>query len=175
MKAPDRRPRMSLVWLLVATVVGLQAAQVDAKTPPIASSRPAQRAATLRVWAGSTRANEGLNFDGQADGHLVITVPVGWRVVVDFENLAALPHSLVVEPWREPTDLRRPYPAFAGAATPDPYRGTAAHGRAAFRFTASRTGRYRLACAVPGHRDLGMWAVLVVSPTAKGAAARVVG
>lgn len=175
MKAPDRWSRISLLGALVlAVVLNAAAAQVDAKVAPIAVSRPARHAATLRLWAGSSRVNEGLNFDGQADGHLVITVPVGWRVVVHFENLAALPHSLVVEPWREPSDLRRPYAAFAGALTPDPYRGTASHGRVTFAFTAAVAGRYRLACAVPGHRDLGMWAVLVVSRTAKDAAARIV-
>jgi hypothetical protein len=175
MKARRLRSRMVVVWavgLALAVVPAARGAQ--ARGASIVASQAARRTATVRLDAGSTRANEGLNFDGQAYGRLVVTVPLGWRVVVRFANLAALPHSLVVEPWREPSDLPHPYAAFAGAATPDPYAGTRAGGRAGFAFVASRTGRYRLACAVPGHRDLGMWAVLVVTKAARTAFARIV-
>lgn len=129
----------------------------------------------MEVRAASTAANAGLNFDGYAFGRLVFTVPLGWRVQVAFRNVAPLPHSLVIEPWSEASDLRHPLPAFPGASSPDPYAGTRAGGSASFTFVASRPGRYRIACAVPGHRDLGMWDTLVVSRSAHAASVRVLG
>lgn len=148
---------------VLAMIATTSAAAHAIRTPPILHDAVASRIVTVRLWADQTPRNAGFNFDGYADGHLVVTVPVGWRVVLDFRNLAPLPHSLVVEPWNEPSDLRRPYAAFPGASTPDPFAGTPPQGAVSLHFTATRAGRYRLACALPGHRDLGMWDTLIVT------------
>jgi hypothetical protein len=170
MKGSQCRTRIMAVGLLAFVSLPLAAVSVDAApSPHIVQSFRARRVVRIRMWAAATTANAGLNFDGYAFGRLVVVVPLGWRVSVEFRNLAPLPHSMVVEPWGETPDLRHPRPAFRGASTPSPYAGTAARRSDAFSFIASRPGRYRLACAVPGHRDLGMWDTLVVSRSAEQA------
>lgn len=171
------RPALAGATMAIGLALGAGAmagaAPAAAGVSGLVRTLPGAHVARLLVRADSTGANAGLNFDGYAFGRLVFSVPQGWRVEIVFQNLAPLPHSLVVEPWNEPSDLRRPSAAFAGAQTPDSYRGTGAHREATITFVASKAGRYRLACAVPGHRDLGMWDTLVVFPRSRKATARV--
>lgn len=173
------------IWpVLAGTAMALglaaaSAATVGAAAPTgmtsLVQTLPKAHLVRIDVRADSTAANAGLNFDGYAFGRLVFSVPRGWRVQIVFQNMAPLPHSLVVEPWQEPSDLRHPRPAFVGAQTPHPYHGTAPHKTSIISFIASKAGRYRLACAVPGHRDLGMWDTLVVSTQTRSATVRATG
>ncbi len=110
------------------------------------------RTATLQVVAGSGTANHGFNFDGQAFGALQVAVPAGWRVVVAFRNAGILPHSAALVTATGTT------PVFPGAAVANPTTGVAAGGQATFSFVARAIGAYRIACLVPGHEAVGMWA-----------------
>ena len=130
---------------------------------------------TVRITlvAGKTQANGGFNFDGYAKGAMTLTVPVGWKVEVEFENAAPLPHSLAVTPFRETQPAGGiTAPAFLGGATADLIGGLPRGAKTVLTFVASRPGRYELACGVPGHAVIGMWVSLIVSATARQATAQ---
>jgi len=112
---------------------------------------------TLKLEAGYQDLNRGLNFDGKYKGQMVVTVPVGWKVTVNFSNQGSINHSASIVTASGTT------PVFAGASTPDPTVGTVPGQAATFTFTASQVGSYRIACLLPGHEGLGMWDSLVVA------------
>ncbi|MGE5274689.1 MAG: sulfocyanin-like copper-binding protein [Verrucomicrobiota bacterium] len=160
---------LAVLWLALPAVRPAAAAM----PPPShwVKSGPRAHRADVLVIASFTKAAGGFNFDGFAKGRLRITVPAGWAVHVDFRNAGPLPHSLMVVPWSTKATATRPKPAFGGAETPLPYRGTLRGGRARFAFTARKPGQYRLICAVPGHDAAGMWDTLIVSRSATRATA----
>jgi len=125
---------------------------------------------TVRVTiiAEETPANGGFNFNGYARGGMTLTVPVGWKVVMEFENAGPLAHSLAVLPYASTQAAAPPNsPAFSGAATKDLAIGLPRGTRETFTFVARRPGTYELTCGVPGHAVAGMWDRLIVSATAK--------
>jgi plastocyanin len=117
----------------------------------------ATKTATLKLEAGYQDVNNTLSFDGEADGRLVVTVPVGWTVVVNFSNVDKINHSAAVV---TPTGTT---PVFPGASIPNPTVGIPPGAHATFSFVASQAGDYRIACLVPGHEGLGMWATFDVT------------
>ncbi len=120
----------------------------------------------LTLVAGQTSAAGGFNFNGYSGGEMILTVPVGWRVVVTFVNASVVPHSAEVVPYaaQQPDAARRP--AFPGAATPSLDTGLPRGARATFSFVATRAGTYEFVCGVPGHAVAGMWDLLIVSRAA---------
>lgn len=123
-----------------------------------ASYNSVSQTLTLKLEAGYQDVNLGLNFDGEDKGQMVVTVPVGWTVTVDFSNQGSINHSAAV------VTASGTAPVFAGASTPDPTVGTDPGQAATFTFTASQVGSYRIACLIPGHEGLGMWDSFVVAP-----------
>jgi Sulfocyanin (SoxE) domain len=115
------------------------------------------RVAHLTLLAGLGGANNGFNFDGYGRGELLVTVPLGWRIVVDCQNRGSTRHSCAVVKGSLATR-----PAFPRATTPAPVTGLAPGSRATFSFKATRTGSFRIACLVPGHEQARQWAVLDV-------------
>ncbi len=124
---------------------------------PFLSSNAARKLVHLTLLAGLGGANNGFNFDGYGRGELEVRVPLGWRVVVDCENRGGMRHSCAIVRGSLATT-----PAFRGASTKQPVIGLFPGAKAAFSFTASRTGSFRIACLVPGHEQARMWDVFVV-------------
>lgn len=112
---------------------------------------------TWKLVASYQGVNHGLSFDGEANGAMRVTVPVGWSVTIDFTNAGTTNHSAAVV---TPSGTTA---AFPGAETPSPSQGTAPGQAASFTFIASQAGSYRIACLTPGHEPAGMWASLVVT------------
>lgn len=121
----------------------------------------------LALVAGRTASNGSLNFNGYAMGALTVTVPVGWKVVVQYVNGSALRHSLAVIPYTGTQPASSPPPAFPGASTKDPVDGIGVGKQETVTFVAGKAGTYEFLCGVLGHAQAGMWDYLVVSPTAK--------
>ena len=117
------------------------------------------RVAHLTLLAGLGSANDGFNFDGYGRGELLVTIPLGWRVVVDCENRGGSRHSCAVVQGSLATA-----PAFPGATTPARSPGSARERKRPSRSGATRTGCFRIACLVPGHEQAREWAVLDVAP-----------
>ena len=116
------------------------------------------RTAHLTLNAADGTANGGFNFNGYANGQMVVTIPTGWKVTVDCKNEAtAVNHSCTIV-----QNEGNATPAFPGASTPDPVTGLAPGASATFEFTPTTAGDYRIECLVPGHDPAGMWAVLKV-------------
>jgi len=113
--------------------------------------------------AGQTAATGVFNFNGYASGAMAITVPVGWKVVIHYQNLSALRHSLDVIPYTGKQPDTAPPPAFAGASTKDLVSGIGVGHAETLSFVVDRPGKYEFLCGVLGHAQAGMWDYLVVS------------
>lgn len=124
------------------------------------SANPRSKTVTLTLIAGYNSANHGgFNFDGGYNGDMTVTIPVGYKVTVDFKNQAQFPHSAAII---GPTGSSATGPTIKGASTPHPVTGTAPGGSATFSFTPHTAGGYRIACLFPGHLLLGMYINLKV-------------
>lgn len=117
----------------------------------------AAKTVTWKLLAGAPAMNLGLNFDGYDKGAMVVTVPVGWSVTVNFSNQGSINHSAAVVTATGTT------PVFAGAETPIPIAGTAPGQTASFTFSATQVGSYRMSCLIPGHEAAGMWVTFNVA------------
>lgn len=117
----------------------------------------AARTVTWKLVAAYQAVNHGLSFDGESNGAMKVTVPIGWSVTVDFSNGGTINHSAAVVPPAGTTLV------FPGAESPSPMQGTAPGATAIFTFSASQAGGYRMACLMPGHEAAGMWESLTVS------------
>jgi sulfocyanin len=94
----------------------------------------------------------GFNYDGFSNGQMTVCVPQGWKVTMQCNNKATVPHSCAVVASQSSTS-----PAFSGAQTKNPTTGLQPGDSQSFTFTADQTGQYRIVCLVPGHEDAGMW------------------
>jgi sulfocyanin len=151
-----------LRWGLVG--VALVAAGAMALGTPLLHA--ASHTADVTIVANKT-ASGGFAFNGYQRGGMTITVPVGWQVVVHFENADTTGHSLAVLPSGAHQQVTPPSsPAFAGATTPNLSAGLPKGPPVTFTFDATKAGTYELVCGVPGHAISGQWDVLVVSATA---------
>jgi len=163
-------------WLAGSLVLGV--AMLSPATLTGAAARPAAapvwvtttgKVVHLTLIAGWNNANVGFNFDGAAHGQMVVTVPLGAKVVGTFTNKVATPHNVDIIPYTLPLPGQGVAPAFAGAVTPLPqFRpGAPAPAPQPVSFVATTAGTYMIICGVPGHALAGMWDTFVVSPTAK--------
>ncbi|MFV1986901.1 MAG: sulfocyanin-like copper-binding protein [Gemmatimonadota bacterium] len=127
------------------------------------------REVKLDIVAGLTSENFSWNFNGYFGGGATLTVPVGYRVVIDFRNDdKAVPHSIGVSEIQTPfppllTDLT---PVFTGAISEDPTSmtdSTMPGESETVIFTADKAGTYALLCYIPAHAATGMWITLEVS------------
>ena len=122
------------------------------------------RAATLLLVAGYNGLNDALNYNGGARGSQGVSVPLGWTVHVALTNRDSdLRHSAIVVRQVLPPPEEMTTPAFAGAIMPQLEEGVHEGDTTSFDFVADKTGRYMLACGVPGHAQGGMWMRLTVS------------
>ena len=125
--------------------------------------------ATLEVVAGKTDANNSWNFNGYADGEVVVVVPVDYEITVDFRNAdQVVAHSLGIDEKRTswPATFDDPQPVFEGAMTESPtsMSGATQPGESeTLVFTADEAGEYTMVCYIPGHASAGMWIYFTVS------------
>jgi hypothetical protein len=127
------------------------------KPPIILSSNPAQKTAALEIVGSDGIGALGFNFNGYANGDLVVQVPAGWTITVTFRVDSVFHHSLAIVPW----DQKKAHvftDAFPGSSIPDPKAGIRRSSKpVSFTFVAGSAGQYAMVCEVPGHDELGMW------------------
>lgn len=112
---------------------------------------------TWKLDGGSMNHSSPFAYDGVSNGKLVLTVPKGWKVKVDFKDVGNLPHSAVILKSKSSKT-----PAFPGATTPNAASGSPPGSTDSYTFTPQATGTYYAVCLVPGHEQAGMWAVIKV-------------
>lgn len=112
----------------------------------------------LTLVGGLGGGNGGFNFDGYGRGEMLVSVPVGWRLVVVCESHASARFSCAVV--QNSLSTR---PAFPGAASPNPIEGLNPGGKATFSLVLKKPGSYRIASLVPGQEQARMWDVLEVT------------
>ena len=131
--------------------------QVDAKNETV----------QLDINMGEPGTAGGFNFNGYANGHMTVTVPVGWTVKIRADDVDKyLAHSLEIVDAQSKPPVQALEPAFSKAETPDVKTGIKPSQKAAFTFKADKAGEYWMMCGVPGHALGGMWDKLVVSRSA---------
>jgi sulfocyanin len=142
----------------------------------------------LSLIAGYNNANAGFNFDGGAHGQMVVTVPLGYKVIATYKNNASTPHDVLVVPYQKTLPTHSVPVAFAGASYGAPSFGSGGKGGPpaggapgaggspsasktahTFTFVANKAGTYMIICGYPGHAIAGMWDTFVVSNTARAA------
>jgi hypothetical protein len=122
------------------------------------------RTVTLLLIAGYNGLNGALNYNGGAQGSHGVSVPLGWRVHVAVTNRDPdVQHSAIAMRQILPPPEEMPAPAFVGAMLPRLEEGIQEGDTTAFEFIADKSGRYMIACGVPGHAQGGMWMRLIVS------------
>jgi hypothetical protein len=147
--------------IAIGLAVGVSAVSANAAKPNpqgyfvVHASR---HSVQLTLLAGLDGSNGGFNFDGYGRGELLVSVPVGWRLVVICESHESARFSCAVV--RDSLSTRA---AFPGAASPDPTVGLNPGGKATFSFVAAKVGSYRIASLVPGQEQARMWDVLEVT------------
>jgi sulfocyanin len=152
-----------LRWGLLVAVLS-PAVVLLSGTPAL---RAAGHTAELSITADKTSSG-GFAFNGYQRGAMTVTVPVGWQVVVHFENTDTIGHSLgVLASGAHNTPSPSPTPAFAGAITSNFAAGLPKGPAVTFTFDANKAGTYEFDCGVPGHAISGQWDALVVSATAQ--------
>jgi sulfocyanin SoxE-like protein len=146
-------------------------AQAAPATPPAQAIDPAwlqtdtaAKSVTFQLIAGLTGLNGALNFNGFADGHLTLSVPEGWTVLIHFRNHdGMLPHSAEVILETHPLPITAVAPAFPRAETIRLAEGLISEQTDDLRFVANKGGSYLISCGVSGHATAGMWIRLEVS------------
>lgn len=116
------------------------------------------RTVHLTLLAGLGDGNSGFNFDGYGRGELQVSVPLGWRLLIDCDNRGGSRASCTVI-----RNALATTPAFPGATSPSPIRGLDPGAEASFSFKLTRTGTFRIASLVPGQEQARMWDVLEVT------------
>jgi len=156
------------VGLTASRVAGAQAVgATQAIAPAWLQVDSETRTAEFQLIAGLTGLNGALNFNGFRDGGLVLTVPVGWTVVMHATNHDGdLPHSAEIIADTNPVPLGSVPPAFQRAFTIKLEQGLQSGEEDDIRFVADRAGEFLIFCAVPGHGAAGMWIRFTVSSTA---------
>jgi len=162
--------------------LALGAMLLGSTSAAVATTRPATtptwvttqgKVVHLTVIAGWNNVNAGFNFDGGAHGQLVVTVPLGDKVIGTFKNNVNTPHNVVIIPYTTPQPSHSVTPAFPGSRSPLPSFRSRPSGPPrsnkpqTVTFVASKAGTYMIICGVPGHALAGMWDTFVVSRTAK--------
>lgn len=161
-------------FVVLCAVVGSTwrlGAQAAPATPPAQTIDPAwlqvdtaAKSVTFQLIAGLTGLNGALNFNGFADGHLTLSVPEGWSVLIRFRNHdGMLPHSAEVIPDTHPLPITAVAPAFPRAETIRLTEGLISEQTDDLRFVANKGGAYLISCGVSGHAAAGMWIRLEVS------------
>jgi sulfocyanin len=164
-RAAGSRTVFSRLLLLAAGVAGSMVLAVACA--PTRGQTALPKTVEFTLVAGKTTVNGSFNFNGYAKGALTITVPVGWKVVIQYANASVLRHSLDVIPYTGTQPDSAPPPSFPGASTKDLVDGIGVGKQETVTFVADRAGTYEFLCGVLGHAQAGMWDYLVVSPTAK--------
>jgi len=172
MRMPPASVRLSLLLALALVPGSILQAQDSTQNTPIDSTWLKYDATTKTVHfqliAGLTGLNGALNFNGFGDGGLVLVVPAGSKVVVDFTNNdGMLPHSAEVIPAKRPVPAESVDPAIQRAYTDKLQEGLPPNAKNGMTFTANPPGDYFFFCGVPGHGQGGMYIGLKVSATDK--------
>lgn len=145
---------------------GAPAQDAVPKVEDFLSVSPDGKTVRIVMVSAFNGANYGMNFNGFAKGGAKYVVPVGADVEVTFTNRSPVPHSVVVVEKPQVKRLQMGDPAFEGAATPNPVRGTTGTKGETFRFKATEAGDYAFACGFPSHAANGHWIALEVSDKA---------
>jgi FtsP/CotA-like multicopper oxidase with cupredoxin domain len=162
-----RALRLVTLVLFGAAMAEAQTAKAGKIDPAWLRADAAAKTVDFKLVAGLTDMNGGMNFNGFGRGGLVLTVPVGWNVVVHFKNEDPnLPHSAEVIAEANPLPIGAVPPAFDGATSGQLDQGVGAGQGRDMRFVAGKAGSFLIFCAVPGHGAAGMWTRLTVSAAA---------
>lgn len=121
---------------------------------------------TFALLAGMNGANAGMNFNGFANGDVVLRVPPGWQLTTEFHNRdRGQNHGFDLIRYVQPVPPGHGSLAVAEATTDTLDAGLPPGATKTLRFAAPPSGRYIIRCTAGGHASLGMWILLDVDST----------
>jgi hypothetical protein len=159
-------------WAAVATMGALALALAGCGTQSVDASQwmvdhPGTHTVDLKVEGIYSSAQQVNTFDGYTNGQLVITIPVGYHVNMDFINNGPIPESVGI--------YKNDHLAFPGAGQSYrqvmtfPSAGLVPGQSQSYTFTASQVGTYSLADVLngdPNHTPTsGVWDTVKVVPS----------
>ncbi|MDB5058490.1 MAG: putative pyrrolo-quinoline quinone [Chloroflexi bacterium] len=149
----------------VAVPVNLPSLKGMTKINPFMYANAAARHAVIIVAAGQTGANAGFNFDGYFNGSATFTVPAHWNIDIEYQNKAALPHSLAITTTHTTPPSLEPF-GFAPVLSHNAFAGEIGGNWQLLGFNSNHAGKFYFSCLVPGHLASGMWDNFVISNSA---------
>jgi Sulfocyanin (SoxE) domain len=140
-----------------------------AATNSIVTVDKAPKTVDLNLVSSDMNTNSGLNFNGYANGGLVVTVPAGWTVKVTYTNKESMNHSVGITTWAAKNSTGTFPAAFPNSIGPKFQNGIGSSDPAlTYSFkTTNKAGKYAIVCGIPGHAVGGMYDELDVSTTEK--------
>lgn len=124
----------------------------------VASVDAENSTAVLNITGGVPGKNRSYNYEGYANGNLILRIPAGWEITVKYSVESETPHSIAIVPWDQRQGGYQFSDAFDGAHSANPTTGIGKGDETqTFSFTADTPGKYAIVCEVPGHTQLGMW------------------
>jgi len=163
---------------LAISMTGCGAVTASVNTPSSSNNASSNSSSTSSKWMTVNKTsksidlkleagvNSGFNFNGYPIGNMTVTVPMGWKVNVNFKNDSPAYNSAMIVTSDQMTKSSGFTPAFSGASTPKSDTGVAQGTTQTFSFTADKVGKYDIISAIPGHISSGMWDSFVVSSSA---------
>lgn len=173
---PANQPEQTPAAQQPAQQAAGQAAQADPSSAPMETPDwfkydKASNTVTMTITAGLTDAKNHWNYNGAHDGNMIITVPQGAKVTIDFKNDdPAMAHSIgIVDKVGGYSATPTLDPVFDGAvSTPHSATDGLAPGKSeTINFTAANAGNYAAICYMAGHAATGMWIHFNVSADGK--------
>lgn len=119
---------------------------------PYLEAHPGERTANLLLLADAPVGPGQLNFDGASAGRMTVTVPVGWKVVVECIN-----YSTELSDGCAVVEAGTSRLAFPHSSISRPRLGLREGKSQRFTFTASKAGGYQIVDLAGDHRRFGMW------------------
>ncbi len=165
MKHARKLAGVATMGVLALALAGCGTQSVDASQFMV--NHPSTHTLDLKVVSTYSSSQQINTFDGFTKGHLVITIPVGYHVNMDFINNGPIPESIGI--------YKNNHLAFPGAG--ESYRAVATFPTAgllpgqkqSFKFTANQIGTFSLADELNGgpvnSPTSGLWDTVRVVPS----------
>ncbi|OLZ12144.1 sulfocyanin-like copper-binding protein [Sulfobacillus thermosulfidooxidans] len=162
MKHVTKWGAIAAIGLATVGLAGCGTAPIDASQ--FMQVHPASKTVDLKIIGEYSSSQQVNTFDGYTNGQLVVTIPVGYHVNMDFVNNGPIPEAIGI--------YKHDHLAFPNAGMPyqqvmvNPSAGLLPGQSQSFSFTATQVGTYKLGNVLNGNNNnsptSGQWDIVKV-------------